>query len=53
MLVDGHPVYVGRSKMYNYILFVTTYIEYLSREAKTKHDEFIDYIGYDELKHVY
>lgn len=45
--------FVGRTELYNDILFVATYVEYISRATKTKHVDLVDYIGYPRLKHIY
>lgn len=45
--------YTGRTRIYNDILFIATYIEYLSRELKTKQVDIADTIGFDTLKHTY
>lgn len=45
--------FVGRTELYNDILFVATYVEYISRATKTKHVDLVDYIGYPRLKCIY
>lgn len=45
--------YTGRTRIYNDILFVATYIEYISRELKIRQVEVADCVGFDALRHTY
>ena len=45
--------YKGRTRLYNDLLFLGAYIEYISRATKNEQLKVIDTIGYDNLKHIF
>lgn len=45
--------YRGRTKIHNDILFIGTYVEYISRALKRKQVDIIDTVGYDRMKLLY
>lgn len=44
---------MSATKMYNDLLFIGTYVEYISRRTKNHQVVVMDRIGYEGLKHVY
>ena len=46
-------VYKGITKMYNDLLFIGAYVEYISRATKNKQVTVMDRAGCDDLKHIY